>query len=72
MGFTKPAKKCVSCEGVFHPATGHAFSEHFQICGPCAREFCDWYKKRMNQMDAKTKKNPYSFSEAASKSIIGE
>lgn len=38
------ARRCSSCGGVYHPATGHAFTLDTQICGPCARHFLQWVK----------------------------
>ncbi len=34
--------KCASCDGVAHPATGHAWSDKTLVCGPCYRRFRAW------------------------------
>lgn len=63
--------RCISCKGVFHPATGHAFSETAMLCGRCALEFKNWLKGRMGAMDATSKRHPSAFSTAAALSIHG-
>ena len=65
--------RCAACKGVYHPITGHVFTEETVLCGPCAREFYKWYKLRMAQMDHPTKKSKGgTFSAAVVKSIHGE
>jgi len=54
------------------------FSKNFVICGRCAKDFCQWYKRRMGQMHARLKNKQTgnrmteSFADAAAKSIIGD
>lgn len=35
---------CSSCTGVFHPATGHQWTEKTRICLSCAYNFIRWLK----------------------------
>lgn len=70
---------CAICHGPYHPATGHAFTESCVLCGPCARDFYQWYKTRMIQMGKPQRKRGgldkglvVIFAEAAGKSIIGD
>ena len=42
--FTDSNQRCSACGGVYHPASGHAWSEETVLCGPCTREFFDWLK----------------------------
>lgn len=39
---------CRTCGGVFHPATGCAYTERFVVCGPCVRVFWAWLVKHTN------------------------
>ena len=34
--------RCSKCKGVFHPASGHAFSATVVACGPCYGRFAAW------------------------------
>lgn len=34
--------RCSFCEGVWHPATGHAYSETFRACYSCTVTFWRW------------------------------
>jgi hypothetical protein len=67
--------KCSACNNPYHPATGHAWSETFRLCGPCAISFKDWLKGRMGAMGARLKdkktgqRQSESFADAAARSI---
>ena len=57
----------------YHPATGHVLSGQMVLCGRCARSFWDWYKARMGQMQASSKRSKgCSFADAAMQSIHGD
>lgn len=56
--------RCMNCGGPFHPSTGHAFSVTAVLCGPCARDFFAWVRKRMTPR----KKGP-DFGVAAASSV---
>lgn len=62
--------KCIACEGPAHPATGWQVSEKAILCGPCAKDFAQWYKRRMGNQNREI--DGSSWNENASKSIIGE
>ena len=68
--------KCAVCDNPYHPATGHAFTDNLVLCGVHAREFYDWYKKRMLSMQARLKKKGVrqseSFHDVAMRSIIAD
>jgi len=65
--------RCAACYGPYHPATGHMLTSTMVLCGPCARDFCAWLKRRMAQMDHGTKKSKgAAFSTAAALSIHGD
>lgn len=36
--------RCSACTGVFHPATGHQWSEKTRLCLSCAHSFMQWFK----------------------------
>jgi hypothetical protein len=40
---------CSSCTGVFHPATGHQWSEKTRLCLRCARNWHEWLKGHTNR-----------------------
>lgn len=61
------AAECTACHGVYHPATGHAFSATAQLCGPCARHYLRWLKGHLSRTWAKA-----SFYEYAATSIKPE
>lgn len=64
------SEKCVACGGPAHPATGFVLSDKAILCGPCAQDFYQWYRKRMNNQNRP--KDGSSWNENASKSIIGD
>jgi hypothetical protein len=68
--------KCAACPNTYHPATGHAFTKDTCLCGTCARDFYQWYKRRMGQMQARIKKKGVrqeeSFHDAAMRSVVGD
>jgi hypothetical protein len=35
---------CFACKGPFHPASGHAWPQGANYCGPCTRKFFAWVK----------------------------
>lgn len=35
---------CFCCKGVYHPSTGHMFSDAVVYCGPCIRHFIMFVK----------------------------
>ncbi len=41
--------RCSACKGPFHPATGHAHSEHTFLCGPCTRHFYKWVRQHTSR-----------------------
>lgn len=40
---------CSVCQGPFHPATGHEFSESLRWCGPCTRDFIKFLKTQQGR-----------------------
>jgi hypothetical protein len=40
---------CFACQGPYHPATGHAFSEDVLYCGRCIRHFYKWVRGHTNR-----------------------
>lgn len=70
--------RCSACNGVYHESTGHRFGDVVVLCGPCARDFVDWLKKREASMGARLKdkktgrRSALSFLDAAIRSIIGD
>ena len=38
---------CTACGGVYHPDTGHRFTETAVLCGPCTRDMVKFVKGRM-------------------------
>jgi hypothetical protein len=67
-GLSPPS--CAACGAPYHPATGHRLSANKALCGPCAKDFYQWYKTRMTSQNRK--KDGESWNESASKSIIGD
>ena len=70
--------KCKICKAPYHEATGHRWSSTCVLCGSCARNFLEWYRRRMGQMHAKLKNKltgermVESFADCAARSIIGD
>ena len=66
---------CKCCQAPYHPSTGHMWSPDFVLCGRCAKDWLDWYKRRMAQMHAKLKNKitgkrmEESFADCVAKSI---
>ena len=65
------SEKCFCCNGPAHPASGFVLSENAILCGPCAKDFYQWYKKRMGAQN-RSVDNVSPWNENASKSIIGD
>jgi hypothetical protein len=61
---------CSQCNNPYHPATGHVFSAHTVMCGPCCRRFFAWVKEHTNKRAPKRSgKCSVSFYEAAMSSV---
>ncbi len=58
--------RCSACGGVYHEATGHAFSPTTRLCGPCARNMVAWVKKHVSKRWSKG-----DFYAAAATSVWG-
>jgi hypothetical protein len=67
-------KRCSSCNGAFHPATGHQWSSTMRLCWNCTLELIKWLKQRERAFDRPWRKplSNCSFNEAALTSIRPE
>ena len=72
------SQRCIACKGPAHEATGWVLRKKPEtiLCGRCAKEFADWYKKRQAQMGSvpsklrkKYGKDMETFQMAMAKSI---
>lgn len=52
--------RCTACTGVFHPTTGHQWSERTRLCLSCARDFLRWVKGHTNSRWGKVKFYEYT------------
>lgn len=41
--------RCSACGGMFHPATGHCWTETCVLCLGCTKDFIRWIKAREAQ-----------------------
>jgi hypothetical protein len=57
-------KPCSVCQGPYHPATGHAWSQETVLCGPCAGRFFAWVVRHTSR-----RWGGQSFYEAAASSV---
>ena len=67
-------KRCSTCHGPFHEATGHAFTATCQLCHCCAGRFFAWVVRHTSRREGKKggkRKHPcsVSFYEAAATSV---
>jgi hypothetical protein len=62
--------RCSSCTGVFHPATGHQWSEKTRLCLGCARDFFYWMKNHQKRKWGRHR--PYDHTETSrNKNMLG-
>ena len=63
--------KCSACKGMYHPATGNAWTKNLVLCRGCTLDFVRWLKGREIQFSRPWKRPPskMSFIDAALTSI---
>lgn len=65
-------QRCSSCDGAYHPAIGHAWTENIVLCQSCTLNFVKWLKDREGYLRKpwrKGLKSKESFIEAAKTSV---